>query len=65
MRLKTTLLALIGTMMAFHSLAADFADTVDYYLDYNFVGEGDTFTVTAHINEEKSPAGSYIKRISG
>ncbi|MDE6535235.1 MAG: hypothetical protein K2K82_04405 [Muribaculaceae bacterium] len=43
----------------------DFAGTVDYYLDYNFVGEGDTFTVTAHINEEKSPAGSYIKRISG
>ena len=43
----------------------DFAGTVDYYLDYNFVGEGDTFKVTAHINEEKSPAGSYIKRISG
>lgn len=43
----------------------DFAGSVDYYLDYNFVGEGDTFSVSAFINEEKSPAGSYIKRISG
>lgn len=37
------------------------AGTVDYYVDYNFVGEGDKFTISANLNPEKSAKGAYIK----
>lgn len=39
----------------------DLSDFVDYFLDYNFVGEGDTFTISGIINPEKSAKGIEIK----
>lgn len=39
----------------------DLSDIVDFFLDYNFVGEGDTFTISGIINPEKSANGIELK----
>lgn len=37
------------------------AEYIDFYWDYNMVGEGDTFTVTAEINPDKTAHGIQLK----
>ncbi len=40
------------------------AGRYDYYLDYNFVGEGDTFTISALLNPDKTDSKVFIKKFS-
>ena len=45
-------------------LSNDYSLSVDFFIDYNYVFEGETFMLTPYILEETSAEGSYIKQVS-